>query len=71
MNEELVIGGIYRHFKGNLYRVISLATHSETEEIMVVYAKEYDDHSIWVRPLSMFLDYKDVQGEKVKRFTKV
>ncbi len=69
--EEVVIGDRYRHFKGNEYTVLHIAKHSETEERMVVYAKEYGDHSVWVRPYDMFLDYKVVDGQLVKRFTRV
>jgi hypothetical protein len=71
MNESIIIGGIYRHFKGNLYKVLHTAKHSETEELMVVYQKLYGNHDIWVRPLDMFLDYKEVDGKMVKRFEEV
>ena len=68
MNEEIVIGGKYKHFKGKHYEVLNIAQHSETEEYMVVYKKLYDDYSIWVRPLNMFIGYKEINGEKIKRF---
>ncbi len=67
--EDLVVGGIYKHFKGNKYRLLHIATHSETEEEVVVYEKLYGDHSIWVRPLEMFLDQKEVEGQRVDRFS--
>ena len=56
---EIVIHGIYRHFKGNFYLVEELARDSETDEIMVVYRKLYGDGSLWVRPLGMFLSEVD------------
>lgn len=71
MNENLIIGGTYKHFKGNLYKVLAIAKHSETEELMVVYQKLYGDHDVWVRPYEMFVDTKEVNGEWVKRFEKV
>ena len=52
---NLVIHGIYRHFKGDYYLVEDIAFDSETQKEMVVYRKLYDDCSLWVRPVEMFL----------------
>lgn len=71
MKEEIVINGIYRHFKGGLYKVINLAFHSETEETMVLYMKLYEDYSLWVRPLDLFQGEKLVDGVAVKRFERM
>ena len=60
--------GRYRHYKGKEYSVIGVARHSETEEELVVYRKEYDDHGLWVRPKGMFLETVDVAGRSVPRF---
>ena len=60
--------GRYRHYKGKDYTVIGVARHSETEEELVVYRKEYDDHGLWVRPLAMFLENVEVNGQMVPRF---
>jgi hypothetical protein len=60
--------GRYRHYKGKEYTVIGVARHSETEEELVVYRKEYDDHGLWVRPLGMFLESVEVEGKTVPRF---
>lgn len=62
-------GKKYKHFKGNYYLVLYLAKHSETEEDMVVYQALYGNMGIWVRPLSMFLEKVDVNGELVDRFS--
>ncbi|WP_262397448.1 DUF1653 domain-containing protein [Zongyangia hominis] len=61
--------GRYRHFKGGEYRVIGVATHSETMEKMVVYAPLYNDSGLWVRPLSMFLETVEREGKTFPRFT--
>ena len=60
--------GRYRHYKGNFYEVLDVARHSETEEELVVYRKLYGDHSLWVRPLGMFLENVVVDGCEVPRF---
>jgi hypothetical protein len=60
--------GRYRHYKGNEYTVIGVARHSETEEELVVYRKEYDDRGLWVRPRAMFQENVEVQGKMVPRF---
>ncbi len=56
---KIEIGEVYRHFKGNLYRVEDIAKHSETGEIYVVYRQLYGDKSLWIRPLDMFLEKVD------------
>ena len=60
--------GIYKHFKGNLYQVIEVATHSETQEQLVVYRTLYGEYSMWVRPLTMFQETVEVDGQQVPRF---
>ena len=60
--------GTYQHFKGNLYRVITVARHSETEEEMVVYQALYGERGIWVRPLAMFDETIERDGKVLKRF---
>lgn len=61
--------GIYRHYKGNEYRVHSVARHSETLEDYVVYEPLYkSEAAFWIRPIEMFLEDVEVDGKKVPRF---
>ncbi|MBQ3489305.1 MAG: DUF1653 domain-containing protein [Clostridia bacterium] len=69
MKKSQISLGIYRHFKGNLYEVIGLAKHSETLEDMVVYRALYEEGEFWVRPLSLWLEQVEQNGEKVPRFS--
>ena len=63
--------GVFRHYKGPEYRVFSVAQHSETEEWVVFYQALYGEFGLWVRPLSMFLEAVEVDGEQVPRFALV
>ena len=62
--------GIYRHFKGNRYRLLYVAQHSETLEPMVVYKALYGEAGIWVRPASMWTEHVDREGYSGPRFVK-
>lgn len=60
--------GIYRHFKGNMYKVIGTARHSETMEEMVVYQALYGEMGLWVRPRNMFTEIVERDGKTFPRF---
>ena len=68
MDEKIIIDGIYQHFKGNMYKVLAVAKHSETLENMVVYQALYGAGDIWVRPENMFLEFIEKDGKFIKRF---
>lgn len=56
---ELKINGIYRHFKGDHYLVVDVASHSETKEKYVIYRSLYNNGELWTRPMNMFLSEVD------------
>ncbi|OGY29317.1 MAG: hypothetical protein A3F33_02195 [Candidatus Woykebacteria bacterium RIFCSPHIGHO2_12_FULL_43_10] len=62
--------GKYRHYKGNFYRVLGVARHSETLEELVVYECLYDNprSKLWVRPKEMFLETIVIEGKTKPRF---
>lgn len=62
--------GKYKHYKGNYYKVIGVAKHSETLEELVIYECLYDNprSKIWVRPLKMFTEKVKINGETIPRF---
>ena len=66
-----MVGEIFRHYKGNKYKVIAVAKHSETLEEMVVYQALYGSGEVWVRPLCMWDEEVEADGIKVKRFQRI
>lgn len=60
--------GIYRHYKGNVYRVLCTVTHTETLEELVVYEDVAFDAKQWARPLSLWNEPAIVDGVPVPRF---
>lgn len=68
MQNNTIIAGRYRHYKGREYQVIDVAQHSETEELLVVYRPLYGEQALWVRPLTMFLETVRHAGKELPRF---
>lgn len=62
-----MVGHLYRHFKGGIYKVVDIAIHSESAEPLVIYKNS--DNESWARPLNMFVGpvdhdkYPDVKQE--------
>lgn len=63
--------GLYRHYKGNDYRVLGLARHSETLEPLVIYQALYGERGFWVRPAAMFVETIEHSGRRQPRFALV
>lgn len=70
--QDLKINATYKHYKGNLYKVIDIVRHSETLEEMVLYKPLYVSkdfpNQMWVRPIEMFLEKVEINGKKIPRF---
>ena len=66
--EDIVINGVYKHYKGSLYKVLGFAKHSETNEDLVIYMALYGDYGVWARPKHMWHEIVEKNGKKYKRF---
>ncbi len=67
--------GTYEHFKGKTYEVIGVGHHSETLEELVFYralykSEKFASNALWARPLALFIDVVEVNGETIPRFKK-
>ena len=65
------MGEYYRHFKGNVYRALHIAKHSETLEDIVVYQAMYGERGVWVRPKNMFEEVIERNGRTFRRFEEI
>ena len=59
MKRELVIHGVYKHFKGDLYIVEDVAIDSETDEALMLYRALYGENVLYARPIGSFLSRVD------------
>ena len=65
-------GEVYKHYKGDLYKVVDLALHSNDEEWMVVYEPLYEcEVKLFTRPLREWSEEVEWEGKKIKRFEKM
>ena len=64
-----IIDKSYRHYKGNVYKIIGEAKHSETLEDLIIYEDLSDTTKVWVRPKEMFFENVLIDGNEIPRFT--
>ncbi|WP_326944115.1 MULTISPECIES: DUF1653 domain-containing protein [unclassified Amycolatopsis] len=67
----MVQPGRYVHYKGHEYEVLGVASHSETEEQLVVYRALYGERGLWVRPEAMFTETVETPDGPVPRFRRM
>ena len=56
---EVLVGRVYKHYKGDYYIVENIAIHSETGEKMVIYRALYEEGKVYARPYDMFISKVD------------
>jgi len=66
--DKVIKNGFYRHYKGNVYKVVNTALHTETNEKLVIYHSKNNKDFLFARPLEMFIG-NTTDGKKEKRFT--
>ena len=66
--KSVIVGGVYEHFKGQCYKVLAVARHSESLEELVVYQALYGEGGVWVRPVTMFVEKILLEGSPQPRF---
>lgn len=73
MAPAIIPGAIYRHFRGQTYRIHGVVRHSETLEEMVLYEALYENElgKMWVRPIAMFFEAVEHEGKMVPRFAQL
>ena len=65
---QVIVGGMYRHYKNKLYQVVGLALLESTNEPCVIYQAQYGAHATFIRPLADWVQKVEVNGVRVPRF---
>lgn len=68
--QQVTVGAKYMHYKQHSYKVLALALREEDNEPCVVYQAEYGDRITFIRPVANWIEGVEVDGKKMKRFTK-
>ncbi len=76
INNMNITPGTYKHYKGGMYEVIGTGRIEATLEECVIYkmlyeTEDFPEGSLWVRPVTVFLEEVEVDGEMVPRFVRV
>lgn len=66
-----VTPGTYRHYKGKDYKLIGIGMNTETEEQLVFYQSQYGNFEFWARPVSMWNEQVEYEGQILPRFTRI
>lgn len=74
--QRVPVGSCFEHYKGMRYEILSIGRHSESEDLHVVYRALYADpvfgkNAIWIRPLAMFLETIELDGEIIPCFKRI
>lgn len=65
---SIVVGGLYKHYKGTQYKILGIGRHSESLEELVVYQALNGENEIWIRPIEMFIETLSINGQSLPRF---
>jgi len=70
VDNQLVVGGLYRHFKGGIYEIVGFATCTQSDETVVIY-KSYEQTKLWTRPIADFLTLLNTSTHHCGRFERL
>ena len=63
---EVLVGRVYKHYKGDYCIVENIAIHSETGEKMVIYRELYEEGKVYARPYDMFIEKTNIGGQEYR-----
>ena len=76
MKRKIIVGKVYKHFKGNMYKVIDIVNASnDINKKVVIYQAQYGDKLKWARDYDEFNSFVDKtkypNAEQKYRFERV
>lgn len=69
--QQVEIGKLYKHYRGGLYKVIGVAIEEKDNSIAVIYQAQYGNNLTFIRELGIWLEDVELEGQKLKRFSRV